>query len=177
MTAETTAGSELNMRHPSRSENRTNVPADYSGTPLARKLGIKEGHRVLALHPPADYLNLLEGLPKGVTIRVAETPPGIETRPAGGSSTAEPYDVIHVFALEKEFLAEVLPDLKRLIVPNGAIWASWPKKASKVPTDLGGNVVRDLALENGLVDVKVCAVDRTWSGLKLVIPVKDRPKP
>jgi hypothetical protein len=155
------------MRHP---------PAGYSGTPLARKLGIKEGHRMLALHPPPDYLDLLKGLPEGVSIRVAETP-GIESRPAGRSSTVGPYDLIHVFALEKEFLAQVLPDLKRLIVSNGAIWASWPKKASSVPTDLSGNVVRGLALENGLVDVKVCAVDWTWSALKLVIPLKDRPKP
>ena len=153
-----------------------NGPAGYSGTPLARKLGIKAGHRMLALQPPPDYLDLLEGLPEGVSIRVAETP-AAESRPAGRSLTAEQYDVIHVFALEKEFLAQVLPDLKRLIVPNGAIWASWPKKASKVPTDLGGNIVRGLAFENGLVDVKVCAVNRTWSGLKLVIPLKDRPKP
>lgn len=164
------------MTHPSGSESRTNVPAGYAGTPLARKLGIKEGHRMLALHPPPDYLDLLEALPEGVSIRVAETP-GIESRPAGRSSTAEPYDLIHVFALETEFLAQVLPDLKRLIVSNGAIWASWPKKASRVPTDLDGNVVRGLALENGLVDVKVCAVDRTWSALKLVVPLKDRPKP
>ena len=166
----------MNIRHPSGNESRTNVPAGYSGTPLARKLGIKKGHRVLALRPPPDYLDLLEGLPEGVSIRVAETP-AVESRSAGRSSTVDPYDLIHVFALEKESLAQVLPDLKRLIVPNGAIWASWPKKASSVPTDLSGNVVRGLALENGLVDVKVCAVDRTWSGLKLVIPVKDRPKP
>jgi len=166
----------MNIRHPSGNESRTNVPAGYSGTPLARKLGIKKGHRVLALRPPPDYLDLLEGLPEGVSIRVAETP-AVESRSASRSSTVDPYDLIHVFALEKESLAQVLPDLKRLIVPNGAIWASWPKKASSVPTDLSGNVVRGLALENGLVDVKVCAVDRTWSGLKLVIPVKDRPKP
>ncbi len=69
------------MTHPSGSESRTNVPAGYAGTPLARKLGIKEGHRMLALHPPPDYLDLLEGLPEGVSIRVAETP-GIESRPA-----------------------------------------------------------------------------------------------
>ena len=143
------------------------MPAGYSGTPLAKKLGIKEGHVVLALGAPADYVELLEGLPDDVLIEKAGS--------AGEGDRR--YDVIHAFSKERAWLEAALPTLRGRIVWNGAIWASWPKKASKVPTDVTGDVVRGLALQNGLVDVKVCAVDEVWSGLKLVIPVKDRPEP
>jgi len=143
------------------------MPAGYSSTPLAKKLGIKEGHVVLALGAPAEYEELLEGLPDDVLIEKADS--------AGQGDRR--YDIVHAFTKERAWLEAALPTLSGRIVWNGAVWASWPKKASKVPTDVTENVVRGLALQTGLVDVKVCAVDEVWSGLKLVIPVKDRPKP
>lgn len=143
------------------------MPAGYSGTPLAKKLGIKEGHVVLALGAPEDYEELLEGLPDDVLIEKADSAEQGDRR----------YDIVHAFTKERGWLEAALPTLSGRIVWNGAVWASWPKKASKVPTDVTEDVVRGLALQNGLVDVKVCAVDEVWSGLKLVIPVKDRPKP
>jgi hypothetical protein len=142
------------------------MPAGYSGTPLAKKLGIKEGHIVLALGAPAGYEELLEGLPDNVLIEKAGS--------AGDGDRR--FDVIHAFTKERAWLEAALPTLRERIVWNGAVWASWPKRASKVPTDVTEDVVRGLALRNGLVDVKVCAVDEVWSGLKLVIPVKDRPE-
>lgn len=143
------------------------MPAGYSGTPLAKKLGIKQGHLVLALDAPADYAELLEGLPDDVRIENAASTAGERRR----------YDIIHAFTKDRSWLEAALPELRELIVWEGAIWASWPKKASKVPTDVTEDVVRGVALRTGLVDVKVCAVDEVWSGLKLVIPVKDRPEP
>ncbi len=142
------------------------MPAGYSGTPLAKKLGIKQGHVVLALGAPAHYDELLEGLPDGVLIEKAASIGEGDRR----------YDVIHAFTKERAWLEAMLPALRKRIVWNGAVWTSWPKKASKVPTDVTEDVVRELALRQGLVDVKVCAVDEVWSGLKLVIPVKDRPE-
>ena len=148
------------------------MPAGYSGTPLARKLGMKEGHRVLTLGAPSGYEDLLEGLPEDVSIRRSDSLGG-----GGSADGAEPpFDIVHVFSKEKAALSSLIPTLKACILPNGMIWVSWPKKASKVQTDVTEDVVRGLALQNGLVDVKVCAVDEVWSGLKLVIPVKDRPK-
>ena len=143
------------------------MPAGYSGTPLAKKLGIKEGHVVLALGAPSGYEELLEGLPDDVLIEKAD---------AAGDGDRR-YDIIHAFTKERVWLEAALQTLRERIVWNGAVWASWPKKASKVPTDVTEDVVRGLALQNGLVDVKVCAVDEVWSGLKLVIPVKNRPEP
>ncbi len=142
------------------------MPAGYSGTPLAKKLGIKDGHVLLALGAPEGYEELLEDLPDDVLIEKAGAAAKGDRR----------YDIVHAFTKERAWLEAALPTLAERIVWNGAIWASWPKKASKVPTDVTEDVVRGLALQNGLVDVKVCAVDEVWSGLKLVIPVKDRPK-
>lgn len=142
------------------------MPAGYSGTPLAKKLGIKEGHLVLAINAPADYEEILEDLPDDIEMKKVES----------ASEGDRRYDVIHAFTKERAWLETALPTLRGRILWNGAIWASWPKKASKVATDVTEDVVRGLALQNGLVDVKVCAVDEVWSGLKLVIPVKDRPK-
>ena len=141
------------------------MPAGYSGTPLAKKLGIKPGHRVLAIGAPDGYEDLLVGLPDDVRVEHAEAV-------SGGDRV---YDLVHVFSKERSVLSGAIPRLKHRIVPNGMIWASWPKKAAKVQTDVTEDVVRGLALQNGLVDVKICAVDDVWSGLKLVIPVKDRP--
>ena len=135
------------------------MTSGYSGTPLKRKLGIKPGYRICVIDPPGNYWDLLGELPEDVSVRQL----GL------GS-----LDFIHVFARDRAQLAERIPTLRDRIVPNGMIWVSWPKKASKVATDLSENVVRDLALKNRLVDVKVAAVDNTWSGLKLVIRLKDR---
>jgi|SRR5580698_480550 hypothetical protein len=133
--------------------------AGYSGMPVAKKLGIKAGFRVLARNAPADYKKLLAPLPEDVTI----------TARAG-----KDLDLIHLFTRSRHELAAALPAMLKSIGNDGAIWVSWPKKASKVETDVTEDVIRDVALPLGLVDVKVCAVDETWSGLKLVIRLKNR---
>ena len=131
--------------------------AGYSGTPLPKKLGIKPGHRVLLLGAP-DGFELGE-LPDGVKL----------VRTAHGEA-----DVILSFHLERADLERRMPALRTTMVQNAGLWIAWPKKASKVPTDLTENVVRELALANALVDNKVAAIDHVWSGLRLVIRVKDR---
>jgi hypothetical protein len=133
--------------------------AGYSGTPLAKKLGIKAGSRLWARHAPASYKRLLMPLPEGVAI---------------SSRTGNDLDLVHLFTKSRKELAAALPGLLKNIKRDGAIWISWPKQASKVATDITEDVVRELALPLGLVDVKVCAVDETWSGLKLVIRLRNR---
>lgn len=128
--------------------------AGYSGTPLAKKLGIAAGVRVVARHAPSDYARLLEPMPAGV---VFET------------NVSREIDIVHVFAERKASLKSELEALRHSIKPAGAVWVSWPKKASKVPTDITEDTIRELALPLGFVDVKVCAVSEIWSGLKLVI--------
>jgi hypothetical protein len=130
--------------------------AGYSGTPLATKLGIKPGHTVL-----------LDGVPDNWEL---ETPPGVTQRRTGTG----PFDVILAFCADRARLAERWATLHERTTKEGALWIAWPKKASGVPTDLNENVVRDFALANGRVDVKVCAIDETWSGLKHVIRLTDR---
>lgn len=133
--------------------------AGYSGRPLVAKLGIREGFRVLVRNPPAGYRELLEGLPDGVTL--AEDLPGA-------------VEMVHFFTRGRTELAAALPELLGRIRQDGMIWVSWPKRASGVPTDVTEDTVRAVALPLGLVDVKVCAVDDTWSGLKLVIRKENR---
>lgn len=133
--------------------------AGYSGTPLAKKLGIKPGTTVVTLDAPSHYAELVEPLPDGVTIV---------------DSLGEDLVFVHAFAVEREALEAHLARAVPALAKNGTLWLSWPKKASKVPTDLDGNVVRAAGLEAGLVDVKVCAVDATWSGLKMVYRLRDR---
>lgn len=128
--------------------------AGYSGTPLAKKLGIKAGTKLYASNAPDNYLVLLHPLPDDVAILAR--------------ATAD-LDLVHVFTRERSQLVSALRGYRRKIKDNGAIWVSWPKKASRVPTDITEDVVREVALPLGLVDVKVCAVDDVWSGLKLVI--------
>lgn len=133
--------------------------AGYSGTPLLQKIGIKPGHRIILRKAPASFLKDLGKLPEG-----AET----SDRLAGKAN-------VIVYFTEK--LAELKKDFPRLgatLVPDGMVWISWPKKASGRITDVTENLVRDVGLECGLVDVKVCAIDEIWSGLKFVIRVKDR---
>lgn len=131
--------------------------AGYSGTPLAKKLGIGEGSRVAILGncpAVADYGALLSPLPPGVEIA---TQPSTET------------DIVHLFVTRREELQTELARLRCLLKPDAALWISWPKKTAKVPTTVTEGTIRELALPLGWVDVKVCAVTEVWSGLKLVV--------
>ena len=134
-------------------------PAGYSGTPLVRKLGIKPGHRLWSFDAPDGYADLLGPLPEGA--RAA----------APGERGLE---FLHVFATRRAALERGLAEARARMSENGMVWLSWPKKASGVATELDGNVVRAIGLAHGLVDIKVCAVDDVWSGLKFVIPVAER---
>jgi hypothetical protein len=133
--------------------------AGYSGTPLIQKLGIKPGQRILIVNPPPDYETTLGPLPDGVEQAIG---------------LVGQFDFIHFFTTERAEFEARYPDLRAALLPAGMLWISWPKKASKVPTDLTEDVIRNHALTNGLVDVKVAAIDAVWSGLKLVIRRKDR---
>ena len=138
----------------------------YSGTPLAKKLGIKDDFRVALLHVPDD-----------VKSEIREALTKCRIRPfSRQTSKNKDLDFIFFFAKSRAGLElELLPAAKAL-APAGMLWISWPKKSSGVATDLTDNVVRQSGLDAGLVDIKVCAVTEVWSGLKFVIPVKDRPK-
>jgi len=133
--------------------------AGYSGTPLIQKIGIKPGHRVILRHHPASFIKDLGSLPEG-----AES-----TARLSGKANVVVYFTDKLSSLAKDFsrLAEVLQ-------PDGMLWISWPKKSSGRKTDLTEDVIRKVGLERGLVDVKVCAIDETWSGLKFVFRLKDR---
>ena len=130
------------------------MSAGYSGTPLVRKLGYRPGMRVHHVGAPAGFADLVGELPDGVTVLA---------RAAGD------LDLAMLFVTERRDLARGLARLQPKLQPAGMIWVAWPKRASKVPTDITEDVVRDVALPRGLVDVKVCAIDEVWSGLKLVI--------
>ena len=134
-------------------DNPPMATAGYSGTPLAKKLGIKPGHRVAFVRAPEGYAELL-ALPEEVHVLA---------RPG------KRMDVVQFFTKRLGELERALPRLTDAIAPDGALWVSWPKKASKVATDVTEDEIRNLALSTDLVDVKVCAVDEVWSGLKLVI--------
>lgn len=136
------------------------IPSGYSGTPLAKKLGIKPEHTIKLVNPPQSYFNLFDEFPEA-TLSESRWPLK---------------NIIHLFTKDQSELRALLFKLKSEIEQDGCIWVSWPKKASKVATDITEDIIRDYALSIGLVDVKVCAVDAIWSGLKLVIPVKDRKK-
>lgn len=126
--------------------------AGYSGTPLHKKLGIREGMALYAIHPPRNYLQLLS-----IPAKFAKSPP------KNGA------DFVHLFVKDAVALKRDLPRARAAIKPGGMIWVSWPKQAAKIETDVTGREVRDLALEGDLVDVKICAVSEIWSGLKLVV--------
>jgi hypothetical protein len=132
------------------------VSAGYSGTPLVKKLGIKPGHRLMLLGAPEQFAL---DLPEGVDV----------VRQARGRA-----DVILSFHTERTAFERRLPKLRTCMEPAAGLWIAWPKQASKVPTDLNENLVREAALANALVDNKVAAIDETWSGLRLVIRLKDR---
>lgn len=135
------------------------MAAGYSGTPTAQKLGIKPGRSVIVLNAPGDYANLLGGVPDGVDFR---------------SSLRGRSDIVHLFVTREADLTKRLDAMRRAIEPDGAMWVSWPKRSSKVPTDLTEDIIRRVALAHRLVDIKVCAIDDTWSALKLVIPLARR---
>ena len=135
----------------------------YSGTPLAKKLGIKDGFLIVTVNEPSQYREILAPLPGGVTL----------TDAASYTPTAK-IDVVHLFTNSRDELFRELPKWMRSIRPDGTIWVSWYKKAAKLPTEITEDTVREAALPLGLVDVKVCAVDEKWSGLKLVIRKENR---
>jgi hypothetical protein len=135
--------------------------AGYSGTPLVHKLGIKPAHQVALLNAPPDFRSTLAALPEGVTVR--------EDLQGGAK------DVVVFFTSELKELRKRFGTVADRLTPAGGLWIAWPKKASGVPTDLTEDVIRGVGLEAGLVDNKVCAVDETWSGLRFVVRLKDRP--
>lgn len=135
------------------------------GTPLSKKLDLKPGYRLLLVDAPPDFVTLLDPLPDGLSI----------THAAGVPAAGGPFDAILCFARCQAALREAFPALMARLRPAGGLWACWPKKASKVLTDLADSVVRQIGLDSGLVDVKVCAIDATWSGQKFVYRLKDRP--
>ncbi len=128
--------------------------AGYSGTPLVKKLGVKEGFKVHTIDAPVDYRSLLNPLPAGV-----------QFTSAANSSV----DLVHVFATERIRLARSLTGLRKKLSPSTPVWVSWPKQASRLPTDITEGTIREVALPLGFVDIKVCAVTDIWSGLKLVV--------
>lgn len=129
------------------------TPAGYSGTPLVKKLGIKEGHVVRTIGEPPEFRALLEGLPASVRVQ-----PGL----------AADADVVMIFVTERDVLEREIPNAAEAIFPNGAIWVAWPKRASKVPTNVTEDTVRAVVLPQKLVDNKVCAINDVWSGLRVV---------
>jgi hypothetical protein len=132
----------------------------YSGTPLPRKLGIGEGARVAIVSPPADFDRAIGALPAGAIVR----------HQARGR-----LDVIVFFVTRRSELARRFPAFARALVPDGGLWVAWPKRTSGVATDLGFDIVQRVGLDHGLVDNKVCAIDATWSGLRFVYRLEDRP--
>lgn len=133
--------------------------AGYSGRPLAQKLGIKPGQEVATIGAPAGYRKLVAPLPEEVSF---------------GTDIAAGASFVHLFATKRRALEKELQRLRRLLADTGVLWVSWPKKSSGVATDLTEDVIREVCLPLDFVDVKVCALDETWSGLKLMIRREDR---
>ena len=133
--------------------------AGYSGTPLYKKLGIKSGFNIRLVNQPEYYLSLFKDLPEEINFN---------------TDHLSKKDLIHVFIRSAADYTGTLPSLKNEIKPDGIIWVSWLKKSSKLVTDVNEGLVRNFAIQTGLVDIKVCAIDQFWSALKLVIPIKSR---
>ena len=140
------------------------MPAGYSGTPLPRKLGIKEGHDVASVGAPEHFADLLEPLPHGVRLRS-------DLRSRG------PFDVMVAFVRTERELRSRFERARARLAPAGGLWIAWPKQSSPLATKLKDSDVRSYGLSTGLVDNKVCAIDEDWSGLRFVVRVKDRPVP
>ena len=135
------------------------VDIGYSGTPLAKKLGIKSPVKLLTVNAPQEYKSWLGDLPEGASLV---------------TKARKPIEAAHVFTTESAFLDATLSRLRNELKQDGFIWVSWPKKTSKVPTDITEDIIREIALPLGFVDIKVCAVSEVWSGLKLVIRKSER---
>lgn len=135
--------------------------AGYSGTPLRKKLGVAPAQSTWRLAMPADIAAAIDG----------DAPPRLLAAPVAGLESA------HLFTTDRAELAATLARLRPMLAPKAMVWVSWPKKASKVPTDITEDVIRAVALPMGYVDIKVCAIDAIWSGLKLVIRVSKRAAP
>ncbi len=135
------------------------MAAGYSASPLYKKLGFKEAFTVKLMNAPANYLQLLGDVPFAVVI---------------DNTAASNIDLLHLFTNSASELETLLPQLMLEIKRNGIIWVSWYKKSAGIATEISENFIRDTALAAGLVDVKVCAIDEEWSGLKLVYRLKDR---
>lgn len=133
---------------------KTTSSSGYSGTPLAKKLGYKTSSRILLLGAPDGYLAMVAPLPEAIVLESAATPKT---------------DFVHLFVTERDELTRQLSALRETLKPDAAVWISWPKKTAKVATDVTEDVIRDVALPLGFVDIKVCAVNEVWSGLKLVV--------
>jgi len=135
------------------------APAGYSGTPLLKKLGIKPGHKLVLINQPENYFELLEADVTNQFCNKNEVP-----------------DLIHLFTVTKKEFESEMKRLDQVIEKNKkiVIWVSWYKKSSGIVTDVTEDTIRNFALKNGLVDVKVCAVSDSWSGLKLLVPLKSR---
>jgi len=131
----------------------------YSGTPLSKKLGITPSLRLFTINAPKEYKAWLGELPEGALLV---------------TKTRKPVEAVHLFTTESAFLNAILSKLQNELKQDGFIWVSWPKKSSKVPTNITDDVIREIVLPLGFVDVKVCAVSEIWSGLKLVIRVSER---
>lgn len=137
------------------------ITAGYSQTPLAKKLGLKQGFVIRLVNEPAHFFSLFTDYPAGISVE---------------ENHAVKKDFIHFFTTSEKQLKQQLALLKTELVANGMLWVSWQKKSAKLKTDVTEDVIRNHSLSIGLVDIKVCAIDEIWSGLKLVIPVKDRMK-
>jgi hypothetical protein len=135
------------------------MPAGYSKKSLLDKLGIKSGFKIFVSHEPESYWKEVGKLPTSVVASKRLSPS---------------LNFIHYFTTEKSDLKKIFPQFKKNLLSDGILWISWPKGSSKVITDLNDHVVREVGLVNGLVDIKVCAVDEVWSGLKFVYRLKDR---
>jgi hypothetical protein len=133
--------------------------AGYSGTPLVKKLGLREGHRAYIHGAPPEYFDWLNPFPEEVEIK---------------EKLSGELDFVHLFVSEKKLFETLFVKAKKYLKKDGMLWVSWPKKSAKVPTDLDENIIRNFGLKEGLVDVKVCAVSEIWSGLKFMVRVKDR---
>ena len=136
--------------------------AETAPTPLTRKLGIKPESRVALLASPAGFASLLDPLPGGVSL-------------CTGLDGTEPFDVVVAFTTLRAEVADAVESARPLMAPACGLWIAWPKRSSGVPTEVSGDLVREIALPTGLVDNKVCAIDATWTGLRLVIRRELRP--
>jgi hypothetical protein len=137
--------------------------AEISETPLVRKLGIKPSHRLAFVNPPADFPRTLGAVPTGCVLLPLDAVDATEL------------DVIVCFGENRAALAKALPGLKNRLASNGGLWLCWPKKASGVVTDLSDSVVQKIGLDGGLVDNKICSIDTTWSAMRFVFRLRDRP--